>query len=137
MENKLVYKSGTNTLHNEMGPAVHTDYEEIYYIDGQRHNMSGPAYIDKFRGIKEWYKRGVLHRIGQPAIIDEDGGERWLVEGKYHREDGPAITHPNGKKEWYINGQRHRIGGFAIENIDATKSQIWISGAYRKTWIWA
>ena len=40
----------------------------------------------------------------------------WFKEGLYHREGGPAIEWINGHKEWYKEGTRHRLDGPAIIN---------------------
>ena len=55
----VVLKPGTNTLHNESGPAVELFYKNgkpkliNYYRDGQLHNLKGPA-------VEEYSQNGSL-----------------------------------------------------------------------------
>jgi len=59
--------------------------------------------IDEY-GVKRWYNaKGIIHRIGGPAIIWPDGEKHWYQNGKYHRTDGPAIIWDDGKEFWFIN----------------------------------
>ena len=57
-------------------------------------------------GNKRWYKNGLIHREGGPAIIHRDGWECWSRNGQVHREDGPAIEWPGHEKAWWYNGQK-------------------------------
>lgn len=67
-------------------------------------------------GYLMFFKNGVLHRVGSPALIYDDGREDWRREGGLHREDGPArITKvPNRRnpsredtvKEWWVDNKR-------------------------------
>lgn len=52
-----------------------------------------------------WYRDGVLHREGAPAIIYTDGTVEWWFDGERHREDGPAIDWPVTFAEWWLDGE--------------------------------
>lgn len=62
---------------------------------------------------RRWYRNGVLHRDGAPAIVGHNGAhayEEWYQNGLRHREDGPAVR--NGMFEkWYRHGKLHREDG--------------------------
>lgn len=65
---------------------------------------------------QRWYKDGLLHRIGAPAILYKAGTTMWFQYGLRHRENGPAIEwHDKSILEYYQNGVRHRVDGPAIE----------------------
>ena len=58
--------------------------------------------------------KGILHRIGKPAIEYYDGRIRWMENGKMHRLDGPAsINYFN--KEYAINDKHYSKKEFAKE----------------------
>ena len=81
---KRYYKKGTNILHRENGPAVEFwNGDQIWYIDGKKHRLSGPAVV---------YICGLCFE--------------WWINGNRHREDGPAVEWCNGGKEWWIYGKR-------------------------------
>jgi hypothetical protein len=75
---------------------------EEWYRNGLLHREGSPAIIWD-DGREEWYKDGFLHREGRPAILNTDGYEAWFKHGRLHREDGPARIWPNGYKEWWLN----------------------------------
>ena len=56
-------------------------------------------------GNKRWYKEGMRHREGGPAVEYSNGAKLWYKEGKLHREDGPAIEHADGRKEYWKNNK--------------------------------
>ena len=56
--------------------------------------------------------QGRLHSFDdQPAQLLPSGQERWYRHGVLHRDGGPAIVHANGSTKWYQDGRRHRDGG--------------------------
>ena len=57
-------------------------------------------------GDKTWFKDGIVHREGLPAIIMADGSKEWLENGDFHRVDGPARVFSNGDKSWYLHGEK-------------------------------
>ena len=73
-----------------------------------------PAKVVNDGQRQSWFKEGKLHRVGNPAIIEEPfsynmGKEEWWNEGKKHREDGPAVTYIKKDKsidrvEWWLDG---------------------------------
>lgn len=62
--------------------------------------------VNGLDGKTRWYKDGVPHRDGGPAIIGKDGYEAWIKNGEPHREDGPAIIHPGNIVSWWYEGNR-------------------------------
>ena len=63
--------------------------------------MSNPI-TDKY-GDKIWYVNGRRHRLGGPAYEGSNGDKAWYVKGKLHRLDGPAVEYAEGIKCWYVN----------------------------------
>tara|TARA_R110000803_G_scaffold5230_14_gene17398 strand:+ start:443 stop:733 length:291 start_codon:yes stop_codon:yes gene_type:complete len=57
-------------------------------------------------GDKTWFRNGVVHREGLPAIIMVDGSKEWLENGDFHRVDEPARVFANGDKSWYLHGEK-------------------------------
>lgn len=59
--------------------------------------------------IKEYWKEGLLHRDGDPAVssqrLNMDCWEYWR-EGQLHREDGPAVEYSGGYKEWWLKNRK-------------------------------
>ena len=81
---------------------------------------------------KEWYKKGLLHRVGGYALIDIDGNREWYKKGKLHRGgDLPAIEKVSGSKYWYINGKKHRENGPATILANGVE-EFWIDGKKNK-----
>lgn len=70
---------------------------------------------------RSWWKDGMRHRVGAPAIIWPDGGREWWVKGKRHREDGPAVEHESGHQEWWFDGYAEFVylAATSRDNIDA------------------
>ena len=65
-------------------------------VDGQE--------IDEY-GNFWWWKNGVRHRTGGPAVVLTGGFEAWYQHGHLHREDGPALIFGNGDATWYFHGK--------------------------------
>lgn len=82
-----------------------------------------PEFMVEEYGIKRWYKNGLLHRDGAPAVIQDDGAQRWYQNGRLHRTDGPATIDINGFGEWWYEGQYHRDGGPAYSEDNGL--EIW------------
>ena len=119
--------SKVGPLHREDGPAIEYDdgVTKVWYINGSRHRIDGPAYIDNEFEI--WYSNGLKHRIDGPAVKSKyDSSERWDINGKLHREDGPAITDGNAYT-WYKNGLIHREDGPAVINNNNDITQYFLN----------
>lgn len=85
--------------------------------DGSYHRLDGPAI--EFRGgarkgETQWYREGLLHRQGGPAVERADGSEDWYQEGALHRDGGPALRLSDGTQIWVKGGQLHRRDGPAV-----------------------
>jgi hypothetical protein len=97
-----------------------------WYVKGLLHRLGGPAF--EKGNYKQWWEYGMLHRLNGPAVDEGDGHEAWYLKGRLHRLDGPAIQWPEmSSLEWYVNGERHRLDGPAIEDADGHK-EWWLWG---------
>jgi hypothetical protein len=69
--------------------------------------FQSPLIIGYIKGQERYYNDNQqLHRVGKPAVIQDDGHSEWWFEGRPHRADGPAVTKANGCKEWWWQGQQ-------------------------------
>ena len=103
--------------------------ETIYSVDGVYHREDGPAIITP--DAKEWWYRGIRHRIVGPAIEYTNGDREWFVDGKRHRLSGPAVI-KNNRKEWWQNNIKTRKDGPHV--ITADGMLLWFRGTqYRAT----
>lgn len=86
-------------------------HREWRLSNGDLHREDGPAFISAaVEGWDErtevWWRNGVKHRIGGPALKRFDGYEEWWQNGMLHREDGPAKFWPtNHISDWYLDGE--------------------------------
>lgn len=97
------------------------DVKDAWYKNGVLHRDGKPAIVTKDR-VKIWYDNGVRHREGAPAVEFPDGGYRWYHKGMLHRADGPAVLVCRGRSKvtaeyWYLNGELHREDGPALINF--------------------
>jgi hypothetical protein len=118
-----------------------------YCVNGENHRdaAEGPAVvqIDKVTGatLEEYWRNGVLHRDGAPAIIDRIhccfGGvtEMWFRDGQLHRGDGPAQVCRDGEyrfEHWYVDGVLHRDpaegAAFITHDADGVREEFWVNG---------
>ncbi len=83
--------------------------------EGKLHRLYGPAYIGVAYKFEEWFKDGVRHRIGGPAVSTSDG-QYWIVEGRLHRIDGPAVIKKGHPKEYWIHGHKVSTKEFKKES---------------------
>ena len=86
----------------EIKHRVHPNGSQEWRLNGLKHRLDGPAFIDS-DGYQKWYQNGLCHRVDGPAVIWADGTEFWLQNGKFHRLDGPAIIDADGGQTWYVN----------------------------------
>lgn len=56
--------------------------------------------------FKIYFKNGLTHRLGGPAIEFSDGLVRWYKEDKVHRIGGPAIYSSDRNIHWCVNGKQ-------------------------------
>lgn len=111
--------------HRVNGPAeIWPDGSEFWFINGQRHREDGPAEINKRIPCIAWYSHDKLHRSDdKPACIIDGTTFRWYVHGVIHRDDDkPSIVTADGQF-WYVNGILHRCGNPAI--IKANGDRYW------------
>lgn len=87
----------------------------VVWVDdeGRFDRKGGPAIV-RGDGHTAWFRGGVLHRDGGPAVSNS-GVVAWFQFGVPHRVGGPAFTWPDGESHWYRQGRLHRNGGPAIE----------------------
>jgi hypothetical protein len=86
-----------------MNPVIE-DGTQVWYQNGQRHRLDGPAVIWA-NGTQYWYQNGQRHRLDGPAAIRPDGAQTWFQNDKLHRMDGPAAIWADGFQRWYQNDQ--------------------------------
>jgi hypothetical protein len=80
-----------------------TGWYEVYNKLGELHNLKGPARVNK--SAEMWFKNGMKHRKGAPAVKWSNGSEEWWHNGGLHREDGPAV-YGGLSTYWYDHGKR-------------------------------
>lgn len=80
---------------------------DIEYVNnkGERHRLSGPAYISKMFNVRAWYKEGKRHRVGGPAYI-HNCNFVWFHEDVLHNFEGPAVVEGGGPVQFWIHGVR-------------------------------
>lgn len=79
------------------------------------HHLFKPAKITH-NGTKQWWKHGLLHRIGGPALeSDNDDAYAYYFEGDLHNIDGPARSDGNGHEEYWIDGKQYCKDVWQIE----------------------
>jgi hypothetical protein len=118
-------------------------------LNGQLHNLTGPAYTQP-DGHEEHWVNGKLHRVNSPAVTTASGTQMWYQNGKLHRVNGPAVIEPDtvtqrailksihlppalgtnttrGGAQWYRDGKLHRVDGPAVIKVDGTQ-EFWVNG---------
>lgn len=98
-------------------------YSHRDYV-GRLHKEDGPALAFE-DGSQMWYKHGLVHRVGGPAIT----GKRQCMKRDDQLMDGTwAIQSCVVKSlEWFVNGLRHRTDGPAVERDDLI-FEYWTNG---------
>jgi len=61
-----------------------------YYLGDLHHNPEGPAVIAYDGLYKEYWYKGMSHRIEEPAIQYADGDYEYFEQGRRHNLQGPA-----------------------------------------------
>lgn len=92
----------------------------LFYRYGVLHRDGGPAVVGPY-GEERWYRFGKEHREDGPAIVRADGSKEWLRDGKHHREDGPAVERADGSGRWYLNGEDWSDGPAIVARRKAEK----------------
>jgi hypothetical protein len=121
---------------------VLSDGTVVYMAFDKYHRDNGPAVARSaelakttLRPIKEYYKRGSLHRFNGPARI---WGELPLLDTRLflelpknqYLEDTPILL-AHLKEEWFYHDTRHREGGPAI--VALGEEQYWQEGKLHRT----
>ena len=75
---------------------------KCWYRNGMRHREGGPAIIGP--GTEEYWYNGMLHRQDGPAIINDEC-TAYYQNNDLHRLDGPALIYPCGDMHWYRYGE--------------------------------
>lgn len=71
---------------------------------GVPHRDDGPAVVSSDECYKAWYRNGLRHRVGAPAVVYPGGVQAWYRNGKLHRIGGPAVVCADGSAEWWVHG---------------------------------
>ena len=77
-----------------------------YDSENRLHRKDDLPAVERYDGMNKWYKHGLRHRVGGPAVINKEN-QQWYFNGVLHRDDGPAI---------YIM-MEHRYGTFMVNVI--------------------
>jgi hypothetical protein len=77
-----------------------------YYLGDLHHNPEGPAVIGFAGRHKEYWIKGLRHRIDGPAIEYLDGDYEYWEEGRLHNLQGPAKC-IDGVVEYWIDGRKY------------------------------
>jgi hypothetical protein len=77
-----------------------------YYLGDLHHNPEGPAVIGFAGRHKEYWFKGLRHRIEGPAIEYLDGDYEYWEEGRLHNLQGPAKC-IDGVVEYWIDGLQY------------------------------
>jgi hypothetical protein len=67
-----------NTLKPHRGMVVYPDGRKIYYKDGRKHRLIGPAYDDS-SGFTSWWYKGVRHNSKDVALRNTVSGSSLLT----------------------------------------------------------
>lgn len=92
---------------------VYADGDVGWYRNGVLHRDGAPAVVRNDGGWS-WYQKGVEHRVGGPATFDGDRCYYWMQHGKLHNHNGPAFIELGRAARWYHHGVLHRHGGPAV-----------------------
>jgi hypothetical protein len=76
-----------------------------------------------------FFKDGLRHREGKPAILSLSSDEFWYLNNNLHREDGPArilVDEDTGKIEndYFLNGIRYSLNEWNIELSKLKKNHV-------------
>ena len=77
-----------------------------YYLGDLHHNPEGPAVIGFTGRHKEYWFKGLRHRIDGPAIEYLDGDYEYWENGQRHNPQGPAKC-IEGVVEYWIDGRKY------------------------------
>lgn len=102
-------------------PAVIGDGYLEWYKDGVRHRIGKPAVISRtqFDCFDSYYVNGLMHRDNMPAHISLDDWQLWWYKnGEVHRDGGPAVVEPGYFVGYYQDGEFHRDDGPAYIDRD-------------------
>jgi len=72
------------------------------------HILNNSPFIDLYyyRSLFINRDKGIIHRIGGPAVLLYEGDKSWWKNGKMHREDGPAEEVRDGRRIWWYEDKR-------------------------------
>lgn len=76
----------------------------VHPVTSAMHRLDGPAEV--LRGFEAWFVNGRRHRVGGPAYVDDNGVAEWWANDRRHRVDGPATSSPYTDNEWWVRGSQ-------------------------------
>lgn len=85
-------------------------YGTYFYENGKKHSIDDQPAVIYNTGRKQWLKYGKLHRDGdKPAVVspvdDVTGGfVAYFRDGLIHRDGKPAVIYRYGYQLWFQNG---------------------------------
>lgn len=112
-----IYNSDARTVRRISVPQLHKVGKHEWLYDDQLYcvdnSMDDPSLNDSLVS-RSWYRNGVRHRVGAPAL--EECVSRCCTLSINYPGMGSHIGHKCGYKrlEWFDNGRHHRVGGPAV-----------------------
>lgn len=111
------YKSSTKDRIPDFG-----NFEDTFY-KGLRHSFANQPAVnyttDNNHYLQMWYQMGIKHRENGPQYIS-DICKKWYRNGLLHRVGLPAIEYVGGHMEWWENGECVGVNeGIHMQYIDA------------------
>ena len=94
-----------------------------YYLGDLHHNPDGPAVIGFAGRHKEYWFKGLRHRIGRPAIEYLDGDYEYWQKGQRHNLQGPAKC-IDGRLEYWVDGRKNANEDDYLFKLDKCQSAL-------------
>jgi hypothetical protein len=113
------------------GLNVGSDGTRRWYRDGLLHREGGPA-VEEETGRHEWWLNGQRARHDDgPTVIRDDGTQLWLTTAdEVHRDGGPAVIRPDGSTQWFCHGKEHRLDGPSHDFGDGVHVAYYVNDVY-------
>ena len=91
---------------NNIKKVIEDDATIHFYLGDLHHNPDGPAVIGFAGRHKEYWFKGLRHRIDGPAIKYLDADYEYWQKGQRHNLQGPAKS-IDGVVEYWIDGRQY------------------------------
>ena len=77
---------------NYTGIVEYTNSDKVWYLDGERHRVDGPA-VEYANCTKYWYLNDKLHRINGPACEWTDGYKLYYINGERVTKEAQEVLY--------------------------------------------